>query len=66
MSGNLLQGCVGINVPVLASYPVFTVAGHQVAAIPGGYGVIGSAKSSDAPPHWAYFCLLYTSPSPRD
>lgn len=47
-------GCVGINVPVAASYPSRDVAGHKLIDLPGGMFVMGSSRWDDATPRWVY------------
>lgn len=54
MVGENLMGCVGINIMPPAAPVISTLAGHELAAIPGGFGVIGSAEFEDATPHWIY------------
>jgi formylglycine-generating enzyme required for sulfatase activity len=47
--------CVGITVVAPEAPTLATVAGHELAMIPEGFGVIGTPEFEDAPPHWAYF-----------
>lgn len=54
MTGELLPICVGINASPPATPLISMVAGHEVAAIPGGFSVIGSTAFENAPPHWVY------------
>ncbi len=44
----------GITVPALSSYPITEVDGYEMAEIPGGCTVIGSANVYHATPRWVH------------